>query len=222
MDQWKTAAEQLAVSQTIQGTRLLGVIAPTAAANSPLLAHMVAEAMGRSGLKVLLVDLHPEDGGAVAPLVPMEPWRPIQPARDGAIDVLLPNLTTQSRDAFNNSTWLGQYFSEQLRQYSNIVLDLPPVLGGGDEQLMPLAAASICNAIILMCSTGQVTYGELENAVQLLRSARAPLMGVVVEEGSGDLIRPLARSAAGPRRGAAPPLQSKPASQLSPQLQLPH
>jgi Mrp family chromosome partitioning ATPase len=178
--------------------------------------------MGRSGLKVLLVDLHPEDGGALASLVPMEPWRPIQRARDGAIDILLPNVTTQSRDAFNNSTWLGRYFSEQLRQYSNIVFDLPPVLGGGEEQLMPLAAASVCNAIILMCSTGQVTYGELENAVQLLRSARAPLMGMVVEEGGGSRISPFPRSAAGPRQSVAPKLQSKPASQFSSQLQLPH
>jgi Mrp family chromosome partitioning ATPase len=219
MDQWKATAEQLAVSQTIQGTRLLGVIAPTAASNSSLLAGMIAEAMGRSGLKVLLVDLNPEDASSVAPLLPREPWRPIQPASDGAIDVLLPNVTAQTRDAFNNSAWLGKYFDEQLRQYSNIVFDLPPVLGGRENELMPLAAASVCNAIILMGSTGRVTYGELENAVQLLRSARAPLMGVVVEEGNDAGVRP---PLAMPRLSAAPPAQSKPASQLSSHLRLPH
>jgi Mrp family chromosome partitioning ATPase len=222
MDQWKTAAEQLAVSQTIQGTRLLGVIAPTAASDSSLLAQMIAEAMGRSGLKVLLVNLHPDDADGVAPLVPKEPWRPIQQMRNGALDVLLPNVTAQTRDAFNNSAWLAKYFGEQLRQYSNIVFDLPPVLGGREDELMPLAAASVCNAIILMCSTGQVTYGELEDAVQLLHSARAPLMGVVVEEGGAGRVTPFSLSASNTKRNAAAAVQAKPPSQLPSQLQLPH
>jgi hypothetical protein len=223
MDQWKAAAEQIAVSQTIQGTRLLGIIAPTVASNSSLLARMIAEAMGRSGLKVLLVNLNPDDADAVAPLVHREPWRPIQSDPGGAIDLLLPNLTAHTRDVFNNSAWLGKYFAEQLRQYANIVIDLPPVLGGREHQLMPLAAASVCNAIILMGSTGQATYGEIDNAVQLLHSAKATLMGIVVEEGDrrGQVV-PVPLSASSPRRSVAPPLQSTRASQSTPQLRLPH
>jgi len=146
-----------------------------------------------------------------APPARSDPWRPIQPDPGAAIDVLLPNLTAHTRDVFNNSAWLGKYFDEQLRQYANVVFDLPPVLGRREDQLMPLAAASVCNAIILMCSTGEVTYAELENAVQLLKSARATLMGVIVEEGShqGRAI-PLSLSASSARRDAARPVQSLP------------
>lgn len=184
MDQWRSSAEQIAVSQTIQGTRLLGIIAPTGASNSSLFARMVSEAMGRSGLKVLLAELNANDPAPTA--VDGEPWRPVDASSSGYIDVLAPNVTAETRHIFNNSAWLAQYFDEHRQSYSNIVVDLPPVISARDNQLMPLAAASTCDAVILMCSTGRVTHAEIETAVQLLKSVKVALIGIVVDESEGN------------------------------------
>jgi hypothetical protein len=54
-----------------------------------------------------------------------------------------------------------------------------------DEQksrISPLAAASVCHAVILTCPTGSVTRPQLASSLQLLDSADANVIGLVVEE----------------------------------------
>jgi Mrp family chromosome partitioning ATPase len=184
MDEWASSAEQIAISQIIKGTRLLGFVSPTADLSTSLLAKMVAEAMGRSDLKILLANLNTtqnvvRDSAAVAV---SEPWQPIRGDSNRSIDVLTANVTAETRPIFNNNGWLGSFFAEQLRTYSTIVLDLPPLLDESKNRLSPLAAASICQAVILTCPTGSVTRPQLATSLQMLESADANVIGLVVEE----------------------------------------
>jgi Mrp family chromosome partitioning ATPase len=184
MDEWASSAEQIAISQIIKGTRLLGFVSPTADSGTSLLARMVAEAMGRADVKTLLANLNTtqnviRDGAAVAV---SEPWQPITGDTNRLIDVLTANVTAETRPIFNNNGWLASFFAEQLRTYSTIILDLPPLLDEQKNRLSPLAAASVCQAVILTCPTGSVTRPQLATSLQLLDSADANVIGLVVEE----------------------------------------
>jgi Mrp family chromosome partitioning ATPase len=184
MDEWAGSAEQIAISQIIKGTRLVGFVSPTAAANTSLLARMVAEAMGRAGLKILLANLNTtqnivHDSAAVAV---SEPWQPIRGDSNRLVDMLSANVTAETRPVFNNNGWLASFFAEQLRTYSTVILDLPPLLDEQKSRLSPLAAASVCQAVILSCPTGSVTRPQLATSLQLLESAEVNVIGLVVED----------------------------------------
>ena len=184
MDEWASSAEQIAISQIIKGTRLLGFVSPTADSGTSLLARMVAEAMGRADVKILLTNLNTtqnviRDSAAVTV---SEPWQPIRGDTNRLIDVLTANVTAETRPIFNNNGWLASFFAEQLRTYSTIILDLPPLLDEHKDRLSPLAAASVCQAVILTCPTGRVTRPQLATSLQLLDSADANVIGLVVEE----------------------------------------
>ena len=184
MDEWASSAEQIAISQIIKGTRLIGFVSPTDATNTSLLARMVAEAMGRAGLKILLTNLNAtqeviHDTAAIAV---SEPWRPISGEANRLLDVLSANVTTETKHMFNNNGWLGSFFAEQLRTYSTVILDLPPLMQEQQNKLSPLAAASVCQAVVLMCPIGSVTRPQLANSMQLLQSAEVNVIGLVVEE----------------------------------------
>jgi hypothetical protein len=184
MDEWASSAEQIAISQIIKGTRLVGFVSPTADSSTSLLARLVAEAMGRSGLKILLANLNTiqdvvRDNSAVAV---SEPWQPIRGDTNRLIDTLSANVTAETKPTFNNNSWLGGFFAEQLRTYSTIVLNLPPLIDEQKNRLSPLAAASVCQAVILTCPTGSVTRPQLAASLQLLDSADVNVIGLVVEE----------------------------------------
>jgi Mrp family chromosome partitioning ATPase len=185
MDEWASSAEQIAISQIIKGTRLIGFISPTAASGTSLFARMVAEAMGRAGLKILLANLNAtqEVIHETAAVAVTEPWRPISDESNRLLDMLSANVTAETKPLFNNNGWLGSFFAEQLRTYSIVILDLPPLIQEHKNKLSPLAAASICQGIVLMCPTGGVTRAQVSRSLQLLQAAEVNVIGLVVEEG---------------------------------------
>jgi hypothetical protein len=185
MDEWASSAEQIAISQIIKGTRLIGFLSPTAASSTSLFARMVAEAMGRAGLKILLANLNANQEvirDETSPVAVSEPWRPISGENDRLLDILSANVTAETKALFNNNGWLGSFFAEQLRTYSTVILDLPPLIHEQKNKLSPLAAASVCQAIVLMCPLGSVTRPQLASSLQLLQSAEVNVIGLVVEE----------------------------------------
>jgi hypothetical protein len=187
MDEWASSAEQIAISQIIKGTRLIGFVSPTAASSTSLFARMVAEAMGRAGLRILLANLNAtqEVIHDTSPVPVSEPWRPISGESDRLLDVLSANVTAETKPLFNNNGWLGNFFAEQLRTYSTVILDLPPLIHEQKNKLSPLAAASVCQAIVLMCPIGSITRPQLASSLQLLQSAEINVIGLVVEEDRG-------------------------------------
>jgi Mrp family chromosome partitioning ATPase len=204
MDEWESSAEQIAISQIIKGTRLLGFISPTAGSGTSMLARMVAEAMGRADVKTLLANLNSMQKVAreSAAIAVSEPWQPIRGDTNRLVDVLTANVTAETRPIFNNNGWLAGFFAEQLRTYSTIILDLPPLLDEQKNRISPLAAASICQAVILTCPTGGITRPQLASSLQMLESADANVIGVVVEE---DAEKPGWRNFRLPARSAGVP-----------------
>ena len=184
MDEWANSAEQIAISQIIKGTRLIGFVGPTAASNTSLFARMVAEAMGRAGLRILLANLNAtqEVIHETAAVAVSEPWRPISDESNRLLDMLSANVTAETKPLFNNNGWLGSFFAEQLRTYSTVILDLPPLIQEHKNKLSPLAAASVCQGIVLMCPIGGVTRAQVSRSLQLLQSAEVNVIGLVVEE----------------------------------------
>lgn len=184
MDEWASSAEQIAISQIIKGTRLVGFVSPTADSSTSLLARMVAEAMARAGLKILLADLNTTQDVVrnCAAVAVSDPWQPIRGDTARLIDTLSANVTAETKPTFNNNGWLANFFAEQLRTYSTVVLDLPPLIDEQKNRLSPLAAASVCQAVVLTCATGSVTRPQLATSLQLLDSVNVNVIGLVVEE----------------------------------------
>ena len=182
MDAWTHSAEQIAISQTIQGRRVLGITSPTRESSVSTLARMIAEAMGRSRFRALLVLLNVGENSVPTVRDPSEPWHAVTRDADDSIDILTANVTPETRHIFNNSEWLQAFFAEKLRTYSNLVLDLPAIVDEESNRLNPLVPASVCDSVILVCATGAVTRAELDQSLKLLKSAEANVIGLVVNE----------------------------------------
>ena len=96
--------------------------------------------------------------------------------------MLLATVPAAPKPPFNHTGWLSSFFAEQLRTYSTVILDLPPLIDEQKNRLSPLAAASVCQAVILTCPTGSVTRPQLATSLQLLDYADVNVIGLVVEE----------------------------------------
>jgi Mrp family chromosome partitioning ATPase len=75
---------------------------------------------------------------------------------------------------------LRKQFSESMREFDLIVVDMPPVLCGAEFPLPATIVANACDATMLVCMTGQTTNVDLQLALRTLKGANADPCGVIV------------------------------------------
>ena len=75
---------------------------------------------------------------------------------------------------------LRAFFSDRMRDFDFIVVDMPPVLCGAEFPLPATIVANACDAMMLVCMTGQVTNVDLKHALRTLKGANTYPCGVVV------------------------------------------
>jgi capsular exopolysaccharide synthesis family protein len=87
---------------------------------------------------------------------------------------------TQSKprpDVIENSR-LGTMIGDLARDFDVVILDTPPVLAISD----PIRIAALCHATIMVVAWCDTQREMVEQAVQALRTAQAPLIGVVMNK----------------------------------------
>jgi hypothetical protein len=183
IDDWLRSIERLALHARAENTRVTGFISPDKGAGTSAVCNEMADLMGRSGLKTIVVDLTVpvRPGSAVAA------WRPgtrgtaaIAETISSGFDRLQATPTPETRFLFNNVENLRWTLAEDLSAYQAVIVDLPSALDSGQDALSGTAMAAACDAIYLVCSMDTMRRPSLERMVRQLRESGAKIAGTVV------------------------------------------
>ena len=168
-----------------QDIDMLLVTSPSKGDGKTTVAALLAESLGRLGMRVLLVDAdlkrprlarlaklngHPGLADVLRERVTLS-----QGVQPGWIDELSVLATAPEPEA---GDLLPRHFGDVIQQaredYDVIVVDAPPLLGTDDARVIaPLAAG-----VILVVSAGSVA-NPVNEAVLAIESLKAPLLGIV-------------------------------------------
>lgn len=179
------AIEQIALSSAANGHRVIGFTGVERHSGVSTIARCTAEVFENSGVKTLLVDLtQPVDRIAEGPAwLPGrdDPRQYISRRNDGA-DRLIARPTAGTHAVFNNIHSVRHSLAEELKDYSKIIVDIPPILEVTGHQINPAAAAAVCDAVLMVCVRGGVTFQQVTQAMAMIRSAGAKITGTVLNE----------------------------------------
>lgn len=182
---WSKPVEQIAFTALETKTRVLGVTSPTHVDAVSDFAVAMAGTLAASGSRTILVDLTQpvQDNVGVPPWLPGEGGigQSIRPA-SGGYDILQAIPTPETRLLFSNAELYRRTLSDELRHYTSVVLEMPPVIDGVMTSINPIGPALVCDSVIMMCTTNRTTREEIESALEPLRSAGAKLSGIVMND----------------------------------------
>lgn len=184
INEWQRAVEQVVVPATVNGARVLGFASPTPGAGVTSFSRAVAETLARSGADVLYVDLATplrKGGPAHARAANASAWKEAVSDRVVGVQTAAP-ANLDARFYFNNVRWLRGEFVRMLRTYSNIVVDMAPLLGEEADRVNAIAAAAACDAVAMICVRSALTQQDMARALQLTGSTGVNLIGTVVNE----------------------------------------
>jgi Mrp family chromosome partitioning ATPase len=184
-EMWRRAVESITLLSAEKKIRTLGIVGPTGNVGVGALATAVAEGSASAGRKTLLIDL----SGPVADRRDAVAWVPGQSSplqgivRDTrGFDVLHAVPTLDSRARFNSAELLRQCLDVELESYSSIIVDLPPTIDLPEHAINPLAAASVCDGVLVVAMTGQTLATHLKQTRARLAAAGAKIVGVVMND----------------------------------------
>lgn len=179
---WLRPVEQIVLPALESKLRVLGFASPTPGAGVTTLCQAAAETLKRSGTKVLLIDLSQK-------LVQSAPAKVWSPGEDSAADFVakspagydvLPGIVTpDTRFLFNNTKRLRRALTEELASYDAIIVDLPPLVQPHADGVNPIAAALVCDQVLVVCAHDQTSRSASRSATELARAAGVKLAGVV-------------------------------------------
>lgn len=184
INEWQSAVEQVVVPATTNGARILGFTSPASGAGVTSFARAVAETLARSGADVLYVDLASplRRNGPVPPRAAnSQTWKEPVTERACRFQIVAP-ANLDARFYCNNVRWLRGELTRMLRTYSNIVVDVAPLLADDTDRVNALAAATACDAVVMVCTRAQLTQQDLLRALQMTDSTEANLIGTVFNE----------------------------------------
>lgn len=173
------------IVMTNKAFRMLGLTAVQRGAGVTTTSQQLARAMAAGGQKTLLIVMpalrsnqprHHDDRGAASHPLRTALTRSVQgydSLRGAESDAMLASLSTAH---------LRNILNSEFSDYDRIVFDLPPVCEESRDGLNNATVAVICDRVLLVCLVNVDTRADLAEAAALLRSAGAPLAGVISNE----------------------------------------
>jgi Mrp family chromosome partitioning ATPase len=185
-DTWLRPIETVALALMERKLRIIGVASPESNSGVTLTTHRLGETLGRSGLKTLVVDLTRTevDRSTVALWVPggaPGSQRVGRPTEAG-FDIIYGVPTPTSRYAFNNVERLRQSITDDFAEYDYVLFDLPPIPVQGTETINPVAAAAVCDGVVLVVVTGRVTSPRVRRTVDAIKASGGRLIGTIMND----------------------------------------
>jgi Mrp family chromosome partitioning ATPase len=185
IDGWTHEVERIALATLGRGTRSIGITSPGRHAGVSTLAIDLAAVTALSGVPTLFVDLT----GKVQPNQRDIIWRPGEGGAGQAItrdargfDVLTARFDITTRFLFNNVERLKQSLGEELARYKAVIVDIPALCVAEADHINGAAAAAACDGVLLVCVSGLITRAELITAASALNSAKANVLGTVLND----------------------------------------
>jgi Mrp family chromosome partitioning ATPase len=179
IDGWTHEVERIALASLGRGIRTIGITSPGRQAGVSTLAADLAEVTALSG------DLT----ASVLPNARDIIWRPGEGGAGQAItrdprgfDVLTAKFDVSTRFLFNNVDRLKQSLSEELARYKAVIVDIPALCVAEAEHINGAAAAAACDGVLLVCVSGRITRAELIKGAAALTSAKANVLGTVLND----------------------------------------
>jgi Mrp family chromosome partitioning ATPase len=186
--------EQTVLSIDFAKARIVGFTSAEPNSGNSICAVATATVYARSGRPVLLIDLsqsgrdNPSHGWVAGDSG--EGWFPgdIETDRwlihrEQGFDQLTVRPTETNRFLFTDVRRIRAALEEHLKRYSVVLLDLGPLVDDElEEFLSPLAPASACDAVLLICRRGILTRGRLQRAMAVVRSADFAIRGVILND----------------------------------------
>jgi Mrp family chromosome partitioning ATPase len=185
IDGWTHEVERIALATIGRGIRSVGITSPGGHSGVSTLAADLAEVTALSGVTTLFVDLT----ASVLPNARDVIWRPGEGGAGQAIvrdprgfDVLTAKFDVSTRFLFNNVERLKQSLGEELVRYNAIIVDIPALCVPEAEHINGAAAAAACDGVLLVCVSGRITRAELIKGASALTSAKANVLGTVLND----------------------------------------
>lgn len=179
---WKRSIEQIALTNARH--RVLGLTSARRKSGVSLMCRLIARTLASSGTKTLLVDMSaPNPTAADADGMPLTAG-----ALRGCIVPtayqfdLLSGVENEEQRAFANLPRLRELLLNDLSDYQHVVLDLPPMLESDIGVFNKLAAAALCDRLLLVCAIGKDKQAEITEVAGLLRGAGVALSGIISNE----------------------------------------
>jgi Mrp family chromosome partitioning ATPase len=181
INDWLREVEKIAITAAANGTRTLGLTSPDSKSGVTTLSRMLAEVLTRCGERSLLVDLSRPIEVQQLRTGDVDPWRSII-SNERGLHTLVAVPTSTTKFQFNNVSWLRQCLNRESVDYGFIVLDLPPIFASRADLINPLAAAAVCDAVLMVGARGRVTHKQVREAVASLRGAQVNLTGAILND----------------------------------------
>jgi Mrp family chromosome partitioning ATPase len=185
IDGWTHEVERIALATVGRGIRSVGITSPGYQAGVSTLAADLAAVTALSGVTTLFVDLT----GKVQPTSRDIIWRPGEGGAGQAItrddrgfDVLTARFDATTRFLFNNVDRLKQSLDDELARYKAVIIDIPALCVAEAEHINGAAAAAACDGVLLVCVSGRITRAELIKGASALSSAKANVLGTVLND----------------------------------------
>ena len=152
--------------------RVIGLVGVERDCGVSLIAQALAMRCVMAGKRALLVDAT----GAPIETGPCEPLR-----RDArGFDRLKLRPLREDLLAMRDIARLRETLRQAYGDYDMVVVDAPAVREAAASALPATIIGGACDALFIVCLTGAVTRTLLEDATATLRSAQAPLAGLVL------------------------------------------
>jgi Mrp family chromosome partitioning ATPase len=185
IDGWTHEIERIALATLGRGIRSIGITSPGHQAGVSTLAADLAAVTALSGVATLFVDLTAKVQPNARDII----WRPGEGGAGQAItrdprgfDVLTARFDVTTRFLFNNVERLRQSLGEELARYKAVIVDIPALCIADSEHINGAAAAAACDGVLLVCVSGRITRAELIKGASALNSAKANVLGTVLND----------------------------------------
>lgn len=180
LSSWTNGVDRVCIATFDRGVRVLAVAGARAGAGVSSLSGSIAESLSLSGRSTLLVDLSaPGSNPATSSGVDGAPG--IEQDERGFDRMRVPH-DARSRGLFSSTEHVRRLLDGQLKSYSSIVIDLPPLLDTSGQWVNPVAAAAGSDGVLLIAMTGRSTREDLAAARSLLELGGAKPVGIVMND----------------------------------------
>jgi hypothetical protein len=185
--------EQIALNTRERKLRTVAFVSTRYDHDTSVLIADVAEVTARARVKSLVVDLS-GGRGATSLSQPLRLWSLVRQEApeiglsERGFDVVRVDMEPKARAALNDPDGVRRSLASAFPEYELIFLDLPGITDESTEYPNTIAASAACDGVILVCPTGEVTEGEINRALELVRAAGGKFRGAIMNDRSNPTI----------------------------------
>lgn len=177
---WTNSVDRVCLTTFDRGIRVLAVAGARAGVGVSSLTTSIAEALCLSGRRTLLLDLSSPGAGQPVPDCGVLALATVRNSR--GVDRMTVPLDARYRRLFSSTEHVRGLLDGELKGYSAIVIDLPPLLDVSGDWVNPVAAAAGSDGVLLVAMTSVSHREDLAAARSLLELGGARNVGVVMND----------------------------------------